>query len=74
MKASPFKVCIDIISLVNRGDWLMFEAILQEVRQRIPSALIGVPESTYLKNDAIYHKKSPSPPAPNSSQHQGLFH
>ena len=61
MKASPFKVCIDIFSLVNRGDWLMFEAILQEIRQRFPSALIGVPESTYLKNEAIYHKKGVLP-------------
>ena len=30
-------VCIDIYSLNNRGDWLMFEAALEQVRKRFPN-------------------------------------
>lgn len=50
-------ICIDIFSLDNRGDWLMFESILQEVRRRFPLSRISVPQQTYEKNSAFYRDK-----------------
>ena len=50
-------VLLDIISLVNRGDWLMFEAMLEQIRARRPEANVGVPEQTYNLNPYFYAQK-----------------
>lgn len=47
-------ICIDIYSLENRGDWLMFSAILEEVRKRAPKAIVSVPYRTYALDKFYY--------------------
>ena len=54
-------VLLDIHSLENRGDWLMFEAMLEQVRLRRPTARIGVPERVYNLNPGIYAPKDVVP-------------
>ena len=54
-------ILFDIASLVNRGDWLMFEAMLEQVRARCPDANIGVPERVYNLNPDVYAPKGVVP-------------
>lgn len=54
-------VLLDIHSLENRGDWLMFEAMLEQVRLRRPTARIGVPERVYNLNPGVYAPKGVVP-------------
>ncbi len=54
-------ILLDICSLENRGDWLMFEAMLEQVRSRRPMARIGVPEWVYNLNPGIYAPKGVVP-------------
>ena len=50
-------VCIDIYSLNNRGDWLMFEAALEQVRKRFPNARVSVPERAFVRNREFFLSK-----------------
>lgn len=50
-------ILLDIHSLENRGDWLMFEAMLEQVRSRRPTAIVGVPERVYNLNPGVYAPK-----------------
>ena len=54
-------VLLDIASLVNKGDWLMFEAMLEQVRTRCPMAKVGVPEPVYNLNPCVYAPKGVVP-------------
>ena len=42
-----YHVAIDIVSLSNRGQWLMFEAILEQVRGWLPNAIVYVDQKAY---------------------------
>ncbi len=54
-------VLIDIASIVNRGDWLMFEAMLEQVRARRPSAKVGVPDRVYAMSPGVYEHRGVVP-------------
>ncbi len=61
MKTEPMNVLLGITSLNNRGDWLMFEAMLEQVRTRRPMANVGVPEPVYNLNPCVYAPKGVVP-------------
>ena len=66
MKTEPMNVLLGITSLDNRGDWLMFEAMLEQVRIRCPMAKVGVPEPVYNLNPNVYAPKGVVPLVINS--------
>lgn len=61
MSVETRNVLLDIYSLANRGDWLMFEAMLEQVRARRPSATVCVPERTFCMDRAFYESKNVLP-------------
>lgn len=54
MKNESPNVLLDVFGLENKGDWLMFEAMLEQVRKRRSQARIGVPENVFAKNEGFY--------------------
>ena len=54
MKNESQNVLLDVFGLENKGDWLMFDAMLEQVRKRRPLARIGVPENVFAKNEGFY--------------------
>ena len=53
-----FNVCIIIIGIRNRGQGLMLEAILEQVRGHFPNARIFVDERAYNDDPEYYRKRS----------------
>ena len=49
-----YNVLIDVASLDNRGDWLMFESVLEQVRGRLPRAVVYVSQGAYLKTPKYF--------------------
>ena len=51
-------IVIDIASLDNRGDWLMFEAVYEQVLKRFPFAHVAVPERAFVRNTDYFRQKN----------------
>ena len=54
MRTDKYLVCIDVFSLENRGDWLMLASALEQVRKRMPGALVCVPRHVFDRDRFIY--------------------
>lgn len=46
---ADYSVRIDVYDFTNRGDWMMLEAILEQVRGRLPFARVSVPDAAYAQ-------------------------
>lgn len=51
-----YNVCIVIQGLVNRGQGLMFHAILEQVRGRLPNAIVYVDEMAYVAHADFFRR------------------
>lgn len=56
-----YVVGIDIASLLNRGQWLMFEAILEQVRGRLPNAIVCVDCRAFAAHTNYFRSKGVLP-------------
>ena len=54
MRNDKHMVCIDVFSLDNRGDWLMLSSVLEQVRTRLPGALVCVPRHVFDRDRIVY--------------------
>lgn len=56
-----YNVAFDIVSIANRGQWLMFEAMLEQVRGRLPNALLYVDLKAFRRHSDFFKAKGVLP-------------
>ena len=52
-----YHVALDVASLANRGQWLMFEAMLEQVRGRLPNAVVYVDRKAFVRDPEFFKSK-----------------
>lgn len=56
-----YNVAFDIVSIANMGQWLMFEAMLEQVRGRLPNALLYIDQKAFRRHSEFFKAKGVLP-------------